>query len=162
MAYRLADGESAEVALKRCAGEQLDRAIAELTDGVKTDPVRAVHETRKALKKERSLLLRLLEPISPGTMHGHAQEAHRLSDLLGDDHDLAVLRASLVASGAALPVDLDSVIMLIDHRREQLQAEATLVGTRLYAEKPKAFRRRIHRYWKAWRADRTLRRLVAR
>lgn len=56
MPYRLGDGEGADHAIRRCAGEQLDRAIAELSDGVKTDPVDAVHAARKALKKERSLL----------------------------------------------------------------------------------------------------------
>jgi hypothetical protein len=33
-----------------------------------------------------------------------------------------------------------------------LQAEALLVGERLYAEPPKAFGRRLHSYWRTWRA----------
>ena len=297
MAYQLGDGETAERALRRSAREELDRAIAELTDGVKEDPVTAVHDARKALKKERSLLrlargtlsssqrratnatlrdagrrlsdardaevkiqavddlssryagqlpkpafdavkahleakaavdraspgaarevaeqlvavrseiddwrmrrdgwaaigkglersyergrrafrraqrepttenlhewrkrakdlwyhVRLLEPVSPGVMHGSAQEAHQLSDLLGDDHDLAVLRESLAGDGAAVATDLDSMLALIDHRRRQLQADALHAGARLYEEKPKAFVRRIRGYWKVWQADR--------
>lgn len=293
MPYQLGNGETAEAVLRRCAREQLDRAITELTDGVKSDPVTAVHNARKALKKERSLLrlgrgalrpserratnaalrdagrrlsaardaevmieavgdlseryagqlpkptfdairthlderatasreslsatgevaeqlkslhsqveswrvrrdgwpaiadglersytrgrrayhraqrkpttenlhewrkrakdlwyhARLLEPVSPGTMHGYAREAHQLSDLLGDDHDLALLNESLRADGASVPADLDSVLSLIDHRRAQLQAEAMGVGARLYAEKPKAFTRRVGAYWKVW------------
>jgi hypothetical protein len=43
-------------ALRRSAREQLENAISELTDGVKVDTVTAVHDARKALKKERSLL----------------------------------------------------------------------------------------------------------
>jgi hypothetical protein len=55
-----------------------------------------------------------------------------------------------------VPVDVDALIELIDHRREQLQAEAMQVGARLYAERPKAFRRRMHRYWDATRGSRRL------
>jgi CHAD domain-containing protein len=299
MAFRLAGGEGAAHGVRRVAGEQLDRAITELTDGVRTDPVDAVHAARKALKKERSVLrlargsmkpkarrrenatfrdagrrlsaardaevmvealdglaeryagrvpaqtfttirdhlqaagegprqslmdsgltgevaetlkaarvrtgqwrfkrggwktvsggldhsyrrgrrafmraqadptteslhdwrkrakdhwyhLRLLQPVAPGTIKGQAKDAHLLSDVLGDDHDLALLRERLLEAGPALPVDLDPVIALLDHRRGQLQAEAMWLGERLYAEKPKAFLRRIHAYWKAWRAQ---------
>ena len=42
----------------------------------------------------------------------------------------------------------------IDHRREQLQTEAMQVGERVYAERPTAFIRRKHRYWKASGAGR--------
>ena len=111
---------------------------------------RDLHAWRKRVK-DLWYHVRLLEPLSPGALHGYAGEAHHLSDLLGEDHDLAVLRETLLADGA-VPADLDSVVTLIDHRREQLQAEALQVGARLYVEKPKAFRRRIRAYWKAWRA----------
>jgi hypothetical protein len=94
----------------------------------------------------------LLEPLSPDVIGGQAKEAHRLSDLLGDDHDLAVLRTALIAGAADIPVDLESVIALIDHRRGQLQSDAFRVGARLYAEKPKALHRRIHSYWRVWRS----------
>jgi CHAD domain-containing protein len=303
MAYRLSAGEAADQGFRRIAGEQLDKAIGELTDGIKTDPVEAVHSARKALKKERSALrlargsmkssarrrendafrdagrqlsaardaevmveavenlaeryagqlpeknftairdhlnqagegprrslmdsgltgevaedlkaartripqwqlrgggwkaiepgllrsyrrgqkafaracanptaerlhdwrkrakdywyhLKLLEPIAPGTIKGQAKDAHALADLLGDEHDLAVLRETLLEAGPALSVDLDAVIALLDHRRGQLQAQAMVAGERLYAEKPKAFRRRMRAYWKAWRAERKTR-----
>jgi CHAD domain-containing protein len=298
MSYQLGEGEGAGRAIQRIAGEQLDRAIAELSGGVQADPVTAVHSARKALKKERSLLrlargtlrsserrrmnaavrdagrklsaardaevmiqavdalaehyagqlpkktfttlnthleaqaksareslaageltgevvaelralrleverwhlrsdgwkaigpglrrsyqrgqgahrraakkptvenlhewrkrgkdlwyhLRLLEPLSPDVIHGQAKEAHHLSDVLGDDHDLAVLRTELIAGGADIPVDLESVIALIDHRREQLQTDAMRVGARLYAETPKALHHRIRSYWTVWRS----------
>jgi CHAD domain-containing protein len=111
-----------------------------------------LHDWRKRAK-DYWYHLRLLTPIARGTMKGQAKDAHQLSDLLGDDHDLAVLRETLLKAEPALPVDLDAVIGLLDHRRGQLQAEAMLLGERLYAEKPKAFRRRMHAYWKAWRAE---------
>ena len=111
-----------------------------------------LHARRKRTK-DVWYQLRLLEPIAPGAMSGQAREAHRLSDLLGDDHDLSELRRTITRVGADIPADLGSVIGLIDHRQEQLRTEAWFVGQRLYAERPKAFRRRMRRYWKAWRCE---------
>jgi CHAD domain-containing protein len=291
MAYRLQPDESVPDGLRRSARDQLDRAIDELSTGVAVDPVEAVHEARKALKKTRSLLrlgrgalhpeerrrdnaamrqagrrlsdardaevmleatdaladrfagrlpqatfdairhhlaaerrpepgltsqvadelgavrsrvehwssrgtgwkalepgllrtytrgrngleqarhdpsvenlhewrkrtkdlwyhLRLLKPFAPGIVGGAAKDADRLSKLLGDDHDLAVLHEALERGAGELKVDVDAVLELIDHRRDQLQVEAVALGQRLYAERPKAFVARMHRYWNASR-----------
>jgi CHAD domain-containing protein len=297
MPYRLRQDENVRDGLRRCAREQLETAVGELTDGVKADPVTAVHEARKAIKKSRSLLrlargtmspderrringalrragrelsaardaevmvdavddlakrfagqvpqktfteirrhleaardparrqllesgltervsaelklivaaiddwplrrggwkalepglrrtykdgrqnlaaarqaptaenlhewrkrtkdlwyhLRILKPVSPGMVGGQADEADKLADLLGDDHDLAVLREALVDSAGAFAVDLDAVLELIDHRRGQLEAQAFQIGERLYAESPNAFSDRLYRYWRASR-----------
>jgi len=113
--------------------------------------VENLHEWRKRTK-DLWYHLRMLKPAAPGIVGGAVKEADRLSKLLGDDHDLAVLRECVERSAGALAVDLDAVYELIDHRREQLQAEAYLAGERLYAEPPKQFIRRLHRYWKAARA----------
>ncbi len=114
--------------------------------------VENLHEWRKRAK-DLWYHLRLLEDISPHTLSGQAKDAHMLSDLLGDDHDLAVLHQALLAAADQVAVDVDAVIGLIEHRRKQLQEEAIFLGSRLYAEKPKTFERRLHSYWKAWRAQ---------
>jgi CHAD domain-containing protein len=299
MAYRFEADEGVEDAILRCAREQLDHAVGELSEGIGDDPVGAVHSARKAVKKERSLLRlargamprkqrrrenralrdaarglsgardadvmietitqlserfagqlpesafrevadqlerdrderrdggptgsaldtravqelgavrlriddwqltqggwsaiesgllrsygqgrrrlaraqrdpsledlhawrkrvkdlwyqeRLIGPICGPAIRGQAKDAHRLADLLGDDHDLGVLRQTLTRDHVAVAVDLDAVVGLIDHRREELQTEAIQIGQRVYAEKPKAFRRRVRRSWNAGRA----------
>jgi CHAD domain-containing protein len=111
-----------------------------------------LHEWRKRAK-DHWYHLRLLRPIAPHTLKGQAKDAHRLSDLLGDDHDLALLRDALRRQAPALALDLDPVIALLEHRRCELQAQAMFLGRRLYAEKPNAFVRRMRAYWKAWRAQ---------
>ena len=111
-----------------------------------------LHDWRKRTK-DLWYHLRLLKPSAPGIVGGAAKEADKLSKLLGDDHDLAVLHETLEHSARELKVDLDAVLELIDHRREQLQAEAIVLGQRLYAERPKAFVARIRRYWKASRTQ---------
>jgi CHAD domain-containing protein len=116
-----------------------------------------LHEWRKRAK-DLWYHLRVLEPLTPHSVHGHAGDAHELADLLGDGHDHAVLRQRLVGIAAHVGVDVDPVIALVDHRIEQLNAEAFLLGERLYGERPKEFRRRIRRYWDAWRAEAELER----
>jgi CHAD domain-containing protein len=120
-----------------------------------TPAVEELHDWRKRVK-DLWYHTRLLKPIWPGVLEATAEEAHRLSELLGDDHDLAVLRERLTTDPAfteALPADLGPLIEVIDARRAELLDQARLVGRRLYAEKPKAFERRMRRYWDAWRAE---------
>ena len=297
MAYKFGSDEPVRRAIVRCSGEQLDRAILELSERVDTDPVGAVHNARKAIKKERSLLRlargamsdkqrqcanaalrqvarrlsdardadvmiaataqlseqfagqlparafeavgahlearrsaepargngpvvgadaleelagvrgsldwrlrpggwkalrsglvrsyrrgrdafgvaqpsgetadlhawrkrvkdlwyheRLLAPTCGPTVRAHAKELGRLADLLGEDHDLAVLRDALAQDLVPAAADLEAMLNLIDHRRAELQSQAAHVGERVYAEKPKAFERRMRSSWKAGRA----------
>jgi hypothetical protein len=98
--------------------------------------------------------LRLLREIAPHTLKGQVDEAHALADLLGDDHDLAVLAITLRRLAPDLPVDLGALSVLVQTRRSDLQSQAAAAGARLYAESPKRFAGRLHRYWKATRRER--------
>ena len=298
MSYKLMSDESVRDGIRRCAAEQLDRAVAELSERIVEDPVDAVHTARKAVKKERSLLRlargampprqrrrenralreaarglsaardaeamidtldglarrdagqlpertfgavrerleqerdearrtlvgsalgdravgelgavrvrvdrwdlgrgdwsaledglrrtyrdgrtamqrarsrrdseswhtwrkrvkdlwyeqRLLAEVAGPVVAGQSKDAHRLADLLGDEHDLGVLRVALRHDRAlAAPVDIDAVIELIDLRRAELRTAALQLGSRVYAEKPAAYLRRMRRIWKAGR-----------
>jgi CHAD domain-containing protein len=94
-----------------------------------------LHEWRKRAKDlwyHCSILEETWKPV----MTALADEAHELSDRLGDDHDLAVL----------LDFGAESLEPLIATRRAELQEEAFAYGTRLYADKPKAFVRRLE-HW---------------
>jgi CHAD domain-containing protein len=110
--------------------------------------VEALHEWRKRVK-DLWYHHRLLDAAWPPMMGAVASQAHALSELLGDDHDLAVLRERLRA-GIALPpgaaADRDVLVALIDGRRAALQARALSLGGRLYAERPGAFARRLGRW----------------
>jgi CHAD domain-containing protein len=115
----------------------------------------ALHTWRKRTK-DLWYELRFVRDVCGEMAAGQAREAHRLADLLGDDHDLAVLDATLRRLAPDAAADVDAVIGLLEHRRHQLQAEARLLGGRVYAEPPDAFARRIGRLWKAGqRSDRT-------
>jgi hypothetical protein len=82
-------------------------------------------------------------------MEAAADEAHVLSDRLGDDHDLAILSAWVEENADAGPEFFEAVA----RRRNELQAEAFALGARVYAEKPKAFSARMGRLWNASRTE---------
>lgn len=114
------------------------------------DPER-LHEWRKRVK-DLWYQQRLLRDAWPGVMKAQAAELDELGELLGDDHDLAVLRDELTAPdgvGAGIAADLEPVVAAIDDRRAELQGRALAVGARVYAEKPSAFARRHRAYLRA-------------
>ena len=103
-----------------------------------------LHELRKRVK-DRWYHERLLRDGWPAVGKAYAGEADRLGELLGDEHDLAVLDERLARRGGELRTraDLDVVRALIAERRAELAAEALALGRRLYGEKPKAYGRRL-------------------
>jgi CHAD domain-containing protein len=56
MAYRFRSAETVQTSVRRCLAEQAEHAISALRSGVDSDPVDAIHDVRKSIKKERSLL----------------------------------------------------------------------------------------------------------
>jgi CHAD domain-containing protein len=111
----------------------------------------AVHEWRKRVK-DLWYYLRLLRESKRKRIGKEADRAHELSDLLGDHHDLTVLREDARARPRLLgAVGLERLFTLIQQRQRELLDGALAVGERVYAEKPKPFARRHGRYWEAWR-----------
>lgn len=109
------------------------------------------HEWRKRVKYHWDHT-RLLRPIWPSAMAAHRGAADRLSDLLGDDHDLAVLRDTLTASPELVDseAELQWLAILIDRRRVELRGLAQPLARRLFAEQPGDLVRRWGNYWRAW------------
>jgi CHAD domain-containing protein len=114
----------------------------------------ALHEWRKRVK-DLWYVERLLRDAWPGVLKAEADEADRLGELLGDDHDLAVLARFLERHPEAVGslADQTEIEQLIERRRGELQAEAHAIGRRLYAQKPKAFDVRLKRLIRAARDD---------
>jgi CHAD domain-containing protein len=110
-----------------------------------------LHDWRKRAK-DLWYHQRLLRDAWPGPLKAFAAECDALGSLLGDDHDLATLAELLGGDFQPPPsVDTKHVLELIAARRGELQAEAFELGRRVYAEKPKAFGRRLGRYLAATR-----------
>jgi CHAD domain-containing protein len=113
-----------------------------------------LHDWRKRVK-DLWYELRLVAEVCGPSVRGQAKDAHALADLLGDDHDLAVLRDHLLGLAGGIAADVEAVLGLLDHRRAQLQAQAMALGERVYSERPKAFVRRLRACWRAGRRSHT-------
>jgi len=106
--------------------------------------VESLHAWRKRVK-DLWYHHTLLRSVWPPVMEAAGREAHELSDRLGQDHDLALLAAWVEENGGAGPGFSEAVAQ----RRAELQAEAFVLGGRVYAEKPKAFTKRVKGLWAA-------------
>jgi CHAD domain-containing protein len=110
----------------------------------RTDDMESRHEWRKRVKDLR-FQVRFLAPLWPAILGPHEKALHHLSDLLGEDHDLAVLDQWLMSRGpgASLPAGLEDAITT---RRHHLQQEAGGLVARLLGERPRAFAERLEWY----------------
>lgn len=124
--------------------------------------VENLHEWRKRVKY-LWYHLEVLEPVWPGTVAELANQAHRLADYLGEDHDLAVLHQFIVSHPERFENDseLEALIALLKRRRGELQSAAKFLGQRIYAEKARDFVDRLGAYWQAWQCEAQTKRELA-
>lgn len=114
--------------------------------------VEARHEFRKRVK-DLWYELRLLAPICGPVVRGHAEEAGRLAELLGAEHDLGLFKDRLKGLAPEVAADVDPLMALIDFRSDQLRNESGFIARRLYADKAPAFARRTRRCWEAGQGE---------
>ena len=113
----------------------------------------SLHEWRKRTKDLR-YELELLQTVWPEMIAPLVEQAHKLTDLLGEDHDLVVLRTIAEEESGnhnGSPIDNELLFALVDERRQAVQKEARELGQKLYEERPTEFVKRLHGYWKTAR-----------
>jgi CHAD domain-containing protein len=111
-----------------------------------------LHELRKRVK-DLWYQVRLIREADSEMLGSLADHAHDLSDHLGDDHDLALLRDEVQrrADAFAGASDQRHLLEQIDTRRGELQFAAISLAERIYDDKPKKFIKRLRKCWEAWR-----------
>jgi CHAD domain-containing protein len=111
-----------------------------------------LHELRKRVK-DLWYQVRLIVDADKHMLGALADHAHDLSDHLGDDHDLALLRDTVQRRRAAFadPAHKRHLLEQIDQRRGELQFAGISLAERIYSDKPKRFTKRLERRWEAWR-----------
>jgi len=146
----------------RVIGSGLTRIYAKGRQAMEASRARRSAENLHEWRKQVKYLwhqLQLLEPLWPALIGEMADQAHQLADYLGDDHDLAVLRAKVLDYKNVFPdtTSRSALVALIDRFRVELQDKALVLGSRIYKERPKEFDTRFARYWNDWqREDRLL------
>ncbi len=122
-------------------------ALREVNDNPSTD---GFHEWRKRTKYLR-YQLEMLMSAWPHMISAWEESLHELSDLLGDDHDLALLRekaASTRDSGFSDVREWDLINALISFERQHMQSAALDLGAKIYLDSPSDFSARIAGFWK--------------
>jgi hypothetical protein len=95
-----------------------------------------LHELRKRTKD--AWYAAIVRPASPKRMKRTARRAHGLSNLIGEDHDLAILGQRAVERRDRFEdaTAAGELAKLIERRRDELQRKALGLGERLFRRKP--------------------------
>lgn len=113
----------------------------------------AFHEWRKRAKYHR-YHLELLRGAYPAMVEPWIDEMHRLTDALGDDHDLSVLAARVRAHPQLFENDeADAIVVLAEGRSSVLRHQALSLGSRLAVEDPDSVADRLRIWWNATRSQ---------
>ena len=108
------------------------------------------HEWRKRVK-DFWYQTRLLSRVWPEMMDARARQLKWLSELLGDDHDLSMLRETLDREGETLGSGAARLSGLALQRQRELRRESEILGRRLYAMQPSCTADQLAALWKAWK-----------
>lgn len=126
------------------------RGRERMADAYENPTPEAFHEWRKRIKYHR-YHTRLLRSVWPGPMKARRSELKTLSDVVGDEHDLAVFLETM-ADEQLFPADARAELhAVITHRRSELQRRARPIGERVFAEEPDRLVERVGDYWTATR-----------
>jgi hypothetical protein len=102
-----------------------------------------LHELRKR-GKDLWHATQLVHECQPRRAALIARRAHELSDLLGEEHDLAILRERAVSERSVFgPGELELLETRIERRRKRLRRKALSRAARLYRRKPRTMVRRL-------------------
>lgn len=109
----------------------------------------AFHDWRKQVK-HHWYHNRLIYVLWPEYFDPHQSSLKTLSDYLGDNHDLDELQSVLCDMIDRRDISYEHRQLVHDlavERSQTLQQDALLLGSRIFAEKPKAYLERIWAYW---------------
>jgi hypothetical protein len=130
--------DSSRKALGKGLSGVYKRGRRALSIAQETATTESLHEWRKHVKTYWHAL-EVFEPLRPKRIGAAIADIRRLAQLLGDDHDIALLDEKIRAGGAA--DDAAVVGQLLDTiaaQRERLQRKSFALGAEVYALRPKA------------------------
>lgn len=110
----------------------------------------ALHAWRRHAKRYWHVL-EIFEVVNPVRLAPIIGDARRLSDLLGEDHDLAML-AEHIRTRRGRPQSRDVALLhAIEERRARLGRRASRIGSKVYADRARDVERRLQADWERWR-----------
>jgi CHAD domain-containing protein len=108
-----------------------------------------LHEARKRVK-DLWHATQIVRPAAPKKLKKVSRRAHDVADLLGDDHDLAMLREYAETHPQCFDDESSrrALLAVLDRRRDALQRDALKRARKLYTPSPKRFVGAIGRGWR--------------
>lgn len=157
-------------ARERVADWPLDPAgFKPLAKGLRKTYRRGRKAMRRALRRERGkdfhqwrkrvkyhwYHLRLLEDCWPAVVGAREEALDRLSDLLGDEHDLSVFRHRVTGGSIEIADESrrEALLALVDRRQSELRDQAKRVGRRVFSRDEHRLAEEMAGYWKVWRRE---------
>jgi len=125
-----------------------------LAEAYRTQSDEAFHELRKSVQQHWRHML-LVSRCWPEACAVRACAARDLSQILGDDHDLAMLMQFIapLPARALKTVDKRRIDAAARARQKELRGRARYLAELLLAEEPREFCRRVGAYWKMAKAN---------
>ena len=107
-----------------------------------------LHEWRKGVQHHWRQM-QLLAPCWPSELTARVEAARSLSQVLGDDHDISLLRRLVFTPTMTFgnPGETADFLKHCRRRQKALRKEAGTQGERLFAERSRPFAERIEAYW---------------
>ncbi|MFB6242733.1 MAG: CHAD domain-containing protein [Halobaculum sp.] len=124
------------------------RARERMAEAYEDPEFERFHEWRKRVKYHR-YHCRLLRRVWPDPMRTRRSELKTLSDVIGDENDLAEFRQLVTAEQLFDPTTRETLQTVIEGRRARLHRRGRPLGERLFAERPDHLVDRIGSYWEA-------------
>ncbi|HWK34099.1 MAG TPA: CHAD domain-containing protein [Hyphomicrobium sp.] len=124
------------------------RARRAFADAYRAPGDEAFHEWRKGAQAHWRQML-LLSRAWPDYLGARAAEARTLSQILGDDHDLALLAEFARSQAEAVSEPAEQVQAAARNRQAELRQMARPRGERLFAASPKHLRRSVGIFWRS-------------
>ena len=127
------------------------RGRRRMTAAAESDPSGArLHAWRRQAKRHW-YVLELFEVVDPDRLHPVVADLRRLSEVLGQEHDLALLAAHLNSRPGRHAAADDEVLRVVAGRRRKLARRAFKLGARIYEARPRDVEETMHRDWRRWR-----------
>jgi CHAD domain-containing protein len=118
-----------------------------------TDPTpRHFHSWRRYVK-DHWFHVRLLEAHCGNHLIPIQRRLEALDGLLGEYHNLVLLREVLLDDSALAPLDRAYCLRVVARYQRALRQQAQILGVRTYSEKPRRFVRRVKRLWRTANAS---------
>jgi len=114
-----------------------------------------LHEWRKRVK-DLWHATQVVRAARPKRLKRLSKRAHALADLLGDGHDISMLRDYVEAHPECFEDEASrqALLAVADRRADVLRDEALALGRKLYKPSPKRFAKRVERGWRKHAATR--------